>query len=1006
MGRSRLARSCLLGKISRGLLVLALVGILAGCGRGTFVGRQYQDFTAYYNTFYNATKAFEEGRESVTQEDPEIDRNRYLSIFQEPRGASNAQPFDKAIEKSADVLREHPNSKWVDDAVLLIGKSYFYQENFVGAAQKFREGIALGTGRQEEARFWLARTLVVTDRYAEASDVLASALEGIEEVGPWTARMFLVRGELFVRQERWEEAEQALGRGVQGPLPDALAARSTFLLGQVRETLDRPTAARAAYRLAAEQTSSFELEFAAQMKAIELKGLHGDTAEALDELQALEQDNKYYEKQGEMAVVRARLYRAQGRPEEAETLLTKMLHQDESPTGETRGRLYYELATLHREAYEDFSQSAVYYERAATAMNRQTSGVEEGTEAARVVPWAPSDAGTQADRFQGLARQSDRVARLDSLLRLGRMSAEERQAVLAQVRQRQQEEVDRSEERRALSQSQFGTRGGQLDRRPSESNAAAETGGSEAGFLFHNDPARVQEGQRQFQQTWGDRPRVDNWRRQAAIRERSSSRVASSNPSSQEEEQAEEQAPPGADDGQVTLSDIPRDSVSQAQMETDRAVAQYELANSLFRAAGRPDSAATWYRRIVEENEDHPVARQALYALAEAHRAQGDTATARDTYRRVIEQYPESSFAERAREQLGQASSTSVVDRTEERADSAYAEAYEAWQEGDLRASLDKLLTVGTTYSDSEVAPKALFAAGVVYRRLVREDSVEAHRRLSAFLGRDSLQGEGTYSLGIDSSLNSASSSSDTTEGRPPRSVRPDSAQRDTSRIASEEEATAEQPASRRASTPLEALLSHLAERYPEAPHAERAQRLLRRMQGQQAEREPSLASAQGDSTDVDGRSEEEAFRQPSGVPDTVTSEAASNERVTQTEEESEEDQDPLPAPTSPSSSEEVGIPQNPLDPSAEGWTLLVQTYADRGEAMQRLRTIEQELDDQWPVDVLTDTEQSPPRFRLVAGHFETEQAATQGRERLTDRLSEELELWSLSSPDENPNQE
>lgn len=138
-----------------------------------------------------------------------------------------------------------------------------------------------------------------------------------------------------------------------------------------------------------------------------------------------------------------------------------------------------------------------------------------------------------------------------------------------------------------------------------------------------------------------------------------------------------------------------------------------------------------------------------------------------------------------------------------------------------------------------------------------------------------------------------------------------------------------------------------------------------------------------------------------------VSSDTLSNERVTQTEEEIEKDQDPLPAPTSPSSSsEQVGIPQNPLDASAEGWTLLVQTYADRGEAMQHLRSIERELSDRWPVDILTDSEQSPPRFRLVVGHFETEQAATQGRNQLADRLSEELGMWSLSAPSENSNQE
>ncbi|PSQ68505.1 MAG: hypothetical protein BRD25_00240, partial [Bacteroidetes bacterium QH_1_61_8] len=148
--------SGLVGSIgARGTLVVLLVVAGAVVGGCSFLGRQYSNFTAYYNKFHNAEKAFEKGVDRISTDELSVDRTRYLSIFRKPTGATEGAAFDQAIQKSADVLREHPDSKWTDDALLLIGKSYFYQQSYVGAAEKFREVLAVDGGRTGEARFWL-----------------------------------------------------------------------------------------------------------------------------------------------------------------------------------------------------------------------------------------------------------------------------------------------------------------------------------------------------------------------------------------------------------------------------------------------------------------------------------------------------------------------------------------------------------------------------------------------------------------------------------------------------------------------------------------------------------------------------------------------------------------------------------------------------------------------------------------------------------------------------------
>ena len=708
---------------------LALLGglclLLGGCGSSSFVGQQYDNFTAYYNKFYNARQAFEKGAKAVREADRPVDRGRYLSVFLAPERQTGQSAFESAIQKSADVLREHPDSKWVDDALLVIGKSYYYQQNYVGAAQKFREVLALEAARETEARFWLAQTLFTRGSIPETAEVLRAGENRADD--PWTARMQLVQGELLVRQEQWTEAESALERGLEGPLPDPVAARGAFLLGQVRETLGDPGEARRAYRRVQEHDPAYELGIAARLSEIELQGQHADAPEALDRLRDLRRDDKNLDKLGEIAIVEARVHRAMGRYDQARATLRRMLYRDRdrrSSSGTAQGRLHYHLATLYRDAYQDFSRAAAHFDTASTRLSGR--GRAEASQGPRL-PSTPVDPASQADRFRSLAERSREVARLDSLLRIGRMSDQEFRSFVQTLRERRRAERETREASsgEAARRRRFGGQEEAAAQRRQASASAAETRSAEAGFLFYKDPARVQQGRRQFEQTWGDRPRVDNWRRRNAMRTAEASEASGGDAG----------AAPAADstrmrrgsEATLDLSAIPRDSTSLAEMEAERAQARYELANALFLAAGRPDSAATWYRRILQEDGDQPVARRALYALGEAYRAQGDTTAAQQAYERLVQQYPEFPLARRARQRLGR-QVQAVPENRSARADSAYAQAYEQWQEGGWRPALRELLSLARRYPYTDAAPRALLASGIIYWQRLQDDSLRAPR--------------------------------------------------------------------------------------------------------------------------------------------------------------------------------------------------------------------------------------------------------------------------------------
>ena len=323
----------------------------------------------------------------------------------------------------------------------------------------------------------------------------------------------------------------------------------------------------------------------------------------------------------------------------------------------------------------------------------------------------------------------------------------------------------------------------------------------------------------------------------------------------------------------LDLSAIPRDSASRAKMEERQALARYELGNSLLLAAGRPDSAATWYRRVLQESGDHPVATRALYALAEAHRIQGDTLAARGAYRRLIEQHPETSLAQRARRRLGRAPVRSQDDRSAQ-ADSLYAGAYEQWQGERHRPALEQFLTVAERYPDTGAAPRALLASAVLYWKQVQADTasgtgtiMESRALMDRYLKAKAAGGSTAADPSRAGGQSAAPAATDTlqqTGPQPPRapidstgaspssaagpetsvqdsvgqnpaaqvpagadsagtSVRPDSVQ------SAPERMTADSTGGGGGAdplAPLTALLRHLTEQYPDAPQVSRAKTL------------------------------------------------------------------------------------------------------------------------------------------------------------------------------------
>jgi len=154
---------------------LLIVLILTGCK--TSFKSNFKDFNAYYNTFFNAKKSFELGKDKSENQVRNYNTLQPIRIYETPLGAG-ASDFQNAIDKGASILRKYDDTKWVDDALEIIGKSYFYRGEYFSDDQKFDELYlsSIDVEMQQRAIFWKGRVLLELELYNQGVQYLTEQL--------------------------------------------------------------------------------------------------------------------------------------------------------------------------------------------------------------------------------------------------------------------------------------------------------------------------------------------------------------------------------------------------------------------------------------------------------------------------------------------------------------------------------------------------------------------------------------------------------------------------------------------------------------------------------------------------------------------------------------------------------------------------------------------------------------------------------------------------------------
>jgi len=262
-----------------GSLVLLLGGLIliSSCStkKNTFTRRAYHNLTSHYNVYWNG---MDQLRQGVKEYEKTITDNYalILPVYNYGDKASTgtiSQYADVGITKSSKTIQKHSMVfnkkeyvKWIDDSYLLIGKSYYYKQDY-GMARRTFEFVIKNYNKNEikyEAMLWLGMSNVQMKDFKRAEpilDMLQNKINLGDAPEKFEGPLNLAYAQFNILQMKYDAAVPYLERAVELNPGRNMKTRCLFILGQLYQRDEEYANASEMYKSVIKRNASFEMEF-------------------------------------------------------------------------------------------------------------------------------------------------------------------------------------------------------------------------------------------------------------------------------------------------------------------------------------------------------------------------------------------------------------------------------------------------------------------------------------------------------------------------------------------------------------------------------------------------------------------------------------------------------------------------------------------------------------------------------------------------------------------------
>jgi tetratricopeptide (TPR) repeat protein len=443
--------------------------------------------------------------------------------------AQTGGPFDKAVEKAVKAIKMHsiqtkPDRKtgkgndpayrefmnrteynpFLHNAWMLMAKSQFHNGDFLEASSTFSY-ISRLYGTQPEiavpAKIWKARCYSELGWYYEAEDIL-SKLNNNQLPPKQTDWFSTVYADHLVKQKQYAEAIPYLKIAVKSEKNKYQRNREKYLLGQIYASTGQKDLAYKTFGEVSSSSVPYILQLSSAIRQTEVYP-GGDIKKMSKKLEKMTKryKNKDYLDQ---------IYYALGNIYMTVPDTIKSIESYESGVEKsTQGGI---AKAMNQIRLGDIYFNLRKYVKAQPNYSEALSQLKKEDEAFPRVS-------KRSEVLDALVIHVEAVELQDSLLRLSRMTEEERLTVVNQIIadliQKEKEEQEKAEREEYLTQQenlQAERQAAMNAKRPQQPVAPLGPNSPEGSFYFYNKQA-VALGKTAFQQKWGRRKLEDDWRR-------------------------------------------------------------------------------------------------------------------------------------------------------------------------------------------------------------------------------------------------------------------------------------------------------------------------------------------------------------------------------------------------------------------------------------------------------------------------------------------------------------
>lgn len=667
------------------LVVLLTLMLLNGCSSEShsWTSKAYHNTTAHYNGYWYA-------REELDKIDKDIwaayedDYNRILRLYP-PLDSAQAKGYDKEIQEAVKMaslaIQRHPNSKWVDDAYILVGRARFYSLDWGNSIQTYK--YVNTKGKDLDARHRAIIHLVRTFTEHQEFNNAQAAIDFVQKM-PLTKtnkkHLLLEKAYFYQMQGDLDKMVRNLSEAVPLLKKRDKPGRIYFIIGQVYQKLGFEAEAYNYYKKCIATNPEYEVDFYARLYLAQVTEISRSK-----DVNAARKSFRRLLKDGKNKDFKDKIYYEMG------VFELKQKNLDEAIADFNRsvragnnkridGEAYLRLGEIYYDTLRQYQLSQAYYDSAINALPKDYEGY------ARIK--------ARQEILNEFVKHLNTIKWQDSLLALAAMDTA---ALRAQIKSNF-EAKKREEEKRAAVEKK--RRGGNRIDISGNSNPifANENGEAQEVDWYFGNPSAMAMGETEFKRVWGNVPLEDNWRRSLRSATADDNEVDETAPDDPNVQQPTNTAPPAdpvAAEYDRLDQQIPRTEEQKQEALAKIEDAYFKLGDIYYFKLQEPENAVTTYNTLLKRFPETKHEAEVLYKLYLIYK-DSDPSKAEQYASLLLSKYPDSTFAKLLKNPNYLAES----EQAGEKQKVLYKDAYSRYTEGDYtaaRQTIDEALALGQT---------------------------------------------------------------------------------------------------------------------------------------------------------------------------------------------------------------------------------------------------------------------------------------------------------------------